>query len=99
MVRAMILAHEPRQARVAGEAYVGTTRFAREKGELIGCARKKPRKAAQKSARRVIVSLSDSESMSRNHVLIKSPVVARGKGRRRAAGRARKEEDEDKGIN
>jgi len=32
MVRAMILGHEPRQARVAGEAYVRTTRFARGKG-------------------------------------------------------------------
>ena len=31
MVRAGIMAHEPRQARIAGQAYVRTTRFARGK--------------------------------------------------------------------
>jgi hypothetical protein len=34
MVRAMILAHEPRQARVAGEAYVSMT--LRAGGDLFG---------------------------------------------------------------
>jgi len=53
MVRAMILAHEPRQARVAGEAYVGTTRFARGKGGLVRYVPQKhcvlpPMKVAQK---------------------------------------------------
>ena len=35
MVRALIVAHEPRQARVAGEAYVLQTRFARTSHRVI----------------------------------------------------------------